>query len=277
MWFCVGRTESRKAAPKKNRYTKLIAAVFFAHHREGLVDFVFERRELVEWAEKLDIALPKNLGDIVYSFRYRIPLPGSIRVLAPAGKDWIILPAGRSKYRFTLTELPQILPNPNLVITKIPDSTPGVIVKYSLTDEQALLAKLRYNRLIDIFTGTTCYSLQSHLRTSMKGTGQIETDEVYVGLDRRGVHYVYPVQAKGGNDRLSVVQVMQDLQMCAEKFHTLVCRPIAAQFMTPEDIALFEMVEEEGGVKLAVEKHYRLVPPDELSNEDLRRYSRLKE
>ncbi len=259
----------------KNRYTKLIEAVFFEHYKKGDVDFVFDRQELVEWAGKLNIALPKNLGDIVYSFRYRIPLPVSIQALAPAGKDWIILPAGRARYQFTLTELPHILPNPNLAITKIPDATPGVIVKYSLTDEQALLAKLRYNRLIDIFTATTCYSLQSHLRTYVRDTGQIETDEVYVGLDRRGVHYVYPVQAKGGRDRLSVVQVKQDLQMCAAKFPNLVCRPIAAQFMTEDDIALFEMVEEEGNVKLAMEKHYRLVSPDELSEEDLRRYSRL--
>ena len=31
----------------------------------------------------------------------------------------------------------------------------------------------------------------------------VETDEIYVGLDKRGSHYVVPVQAKGGNDRLN--------------------------------------------------------------------------
>jgi hypothetical protein len=46
---------------------------------------------------------------------------------------------------------------------KVPDATPGVIAKYALSDEQALLAKLRYNRLVDLFTAITCYSLQSHL------------------------------------------------------------------------------------------------------------------
>ena len=44
-------------------------------------------------------------------------------------------------------------------MTKIPDSTPGLIALYALTDEQSLLAKLRYNRLIDIFTQLTCYTL----------------------------------------------------------------------------------------------------------------------
>jgi hypothetical protein len=72
--------------------------------------------------------------------------------------------------------------------TKVPDSTPGVIAMYALSDEQALLAKLRYNRLIDIFTGVACYSLQSHLRTSVRTLGQVETDEIYIGLDKRGAH-----------------------------------------------------------------------------------------
>lgn len=261
----------------KNRYTQLIEAIFFRHYSKGITEFEFERTELVEWAENLKITLPKNLGDVVYSFRYRTPLPRSIQKEAPSGKHWLILPAGRARYRFTLSGLLQIVPNPGLAVTKIPDATPGLITKYSLTDEQALLAKLRYNRLIDIFSGTTCYSLQNHLRTSVKGLGQIETDEVYVGIDRRGVHHVYPVQAKGGSDKMSVVQIRQDLAMCAEKFENLICRPIAAQFMTEDEIALFELVEEEGTVKVAAEKHYRLVPPDKLSAEDLERYARLTE
>ncbi len=59
----------------------------------------------------------------------------------------------------------------------------------SFTDEQALLATVRYNRLTDIFTGVTCYSLQNHLRTTVRGVGQVETDELYVGVDRLGKHY----------------------------------------------------------------------------------------
>src|SRR5438105_5867530 len=124
--------------------------------------------------------------------------------------------------------------------TKVPDSTPGIIIMYALGDEQALLAKLRYNRLVDIFTGITCYSLQSHLRTTVPNVGQVETDEIYVGVDRRGAHYVFPVQAKGGNDRLGIVQIEQDFALCAHRFPSLLCRPIAAQFMAIEVIALFE-------------------------------------
>jgi hypothetical protein len=155
---------------------------------------------------------------------------------------------------------------------KIPDSTPGVISEYALTDEQALLAKLRYNRLVDIFTGVACYSLQNHLRTNVGGIGQVETDEIYVGVDRKGIHYIFPVQAKGGKDLLSIVQVEQDLALCQTRFPSLVCRPITAQFKERELIVLIDFEVGDGGIKRASEKQYRLVPPDEVTPDDIRNY-----
>lgn len=140
---------------------------------------------------------------------------------------------------------------------------------YALNDEQALLAKLRYNRLVDIFTRVTCYPLQSHLRTAVPRLGQVETDEIYIGVDRRGAHYVFPVQAKGKRDRLNVVQIEQDVVMCQHKFPNLICRPIAAQFMGDDLIVLFEFEEGEDGVVIASEKHYRLVPPEDIQEKDL--------
>ena len=63
----------------------------------------------------------------------------------------------------------------------IPDGTPEIIRGYALDDEQALLAIVRYNRLIDIFLSLTTYSLQNHLRTTVLNIGQIEIDELYIG------------------------------------------------------------------------------------------------
>ena len=89
-----------------------------------------------------------------------------------------------------------------------------VIVRYVLTDPQALQARVRYNRLIDIFPGITASSLQNHLRTKIPNYGQIEIDELYVGLDSRGARYIAPVQAKGGSDLLGAIQTIQDLTFC---------------------------------------------------------------
>ena len=255
-----------------NRYQRIMEHIFFSRHREGDREVPFEREDMVRAAQELGIKLPKNLGDITYTFRYRGQLPESVRAKAPAGEEWIIRPSGRSRYSFVATTVPEIVPNKLMAETKIPDATPGLIAMYALGDEQALLAKLRYNRLIDIFTGVTCYSLQSHLRTTVPNIGQVETDEVYIGVDRRGIHYVFPVQAKGRKDKLGIVQIEQDFALCADKFPALICRPIAAQFMADDLIALFEFEEEEKGVLLTLEKHYRLVPSDDVTATDLAVY-----
>jgi hypothetical protein len=186
--------------------------------------------------------------------------------------DWIIKLDGRGSYLFQLTTMARIVPNEQLVLTKILDSTPGLIDKYAMTDEQALLAKIRYNRMIDTFTGITCYSLQNHLRTTVSGMGQVETDEIYVGVDHKGIQYILPVQAKGGDDKLGIVQIEQDLEVCKAKFPNLKARAVAAQFMSNNVIALFEFEENKGEIGILEERHYKLVNPDELSEEELRKY-----
>jgi hypothetical protein len=100
----------------------------------------------------------------------------------------------------------------------------------------------------------------------------VETDEIYIGVDKRGVHFVFPVQAKGGSDFISVVQIEQDAALCAAKFPSVICRPIGAQFMEEDLIALFEFEQTKTGIQISSEKHYRLVPGEEVTAEDLKAY-----
>ncbi len=104
--------------------------------------------------------------------------------------------------------------------------------------------------------------------------GGVETDELYVGVDRHGVHYVLPVEAKGAREHLGVVQIEDGIALCSEKFPSLVCRPIAAQFMRDDVIALFEFELTDEQVTVRDEKHYRLVAPDQLTPEELAQYRR---
>lgn len=161
-------------------------------------------------------------------------------------------------------------------MVKIPDATPEIIGAHALGDEQALLAKVRYNRLIDIFLGITASSLQNHLRTTVQGIGQIEIDELYVGIDRSGSQYVVPVQAKGGKDKHGRQQTEQDIACCRQKFPALRCRPVSAQFMTNNRIAMFELTEQDGDIRVVSEEHYELVPASSISAEDLAIYSSKK-
>ena len=260
------------AKAPSNRYHALIESIFFDGYGKGVESFEFARQDLEKKAEELDLKLPKNLGDVVYSVRYRSPLPDKILDTQPKGREWIIEGAGRARYRFRLVKKTRIQPREELVKIAIPDATPELIRAYALDDEQALLAIVRYNRLIDTFLGLTTYSLQNHLRTTVQGVGQIEIDELYIGLDKHGCHYVIPVQAKGGNDQIGVVQTSQDIAYVEQKFPGLRCRAIAAQFMTDGTVALFELTLQDDQVKVAEERHYRLVPAAELDANAIRRY-----
>ena len=262
----------KKTEIKSNRYKAIISKIFFDHYSPDAKEFVFTRDEVETVASQLEIVLPKNIGDVIYSFRYRNELPEDIVDTAPEELGWIIEGAGRARYRFKLVKQDRIIPREELLTIKVPDATPEIISAHALSDEQALLAKVRYNRLIDTFLGITAYSLQNHLRTTVKGIGQIETDEIYVGVDRHGRQFVVPVQAKGGNDKHAIVQTQQDIACCSEKFPNLRCRAVSVQFMSEERIAMFEFADHENDIKVVDEKHYKLVPASSISPEDLKQY-----
>lgn len=257
---------------KSAMYLPIMEHIFFAKYVAGETELLFERDDIIRSAEKLGIKLPRNLGDVLYNARYRSGLSQSVLDTQPPGKEWVIQGRGRAKYAFCLVTVNRIVPNQQLLPTKVPDSTPEIVQMYSMTDEQALLAKVRYNRLIDIFLSCAAYSLQNHLRTTVQGVGQVEVDELYIAVNKHGAHYIIPVQAKGGSDQIGSVQVGQDIDLCAQKFPSLICRPIAAQFMRDDVIAMFEVALIGDELKIVQEQHYRLVPGREIEGEDLARY-----
>lgn len=261
-------------ANEKNRYAKIIERIFFTHKVEGAGKVSFRREDIEHIARALKIELPKNLGDVVYSLRYRASLLPSILAKAPSGQEWMLRSTGHSSHAFVATKLTAIVPATVLAETKIRDATPGVIAKHAHNDGHALLARLRYHCLIDVFTGVTCYSLQSHVRTSVPQVGQVRSDEIYIGLDRQCAHYVFSAQAKSGKDKLGVVQIEQDFAIYAVKLPVRVCRPIAVPFMNDRVIAMYEFEKTEHGPVLMAERHDRLVPPGEMTLADRDNYRR---
>lgn len=259
-------------AKEPNRYGALIEKIFFDRYEEGVAALEFTREDIEDAAAALDIRLPKNLGDVLYSFRFRVALPEPIVATQDEGREWVIELAGRAQYRFRLVKANRIVPRDDLVTIAIPDATPELIRAYALDDEQALLAIVRYNRLIDTFLGLTTYSLQNHLRTTVQGIGQIEIDELYVGLDKRGCHYVIPVQAKGGKDQIGIVQTTQDIRFVEQRFPGMQCRAISAQFMSDQVVALFELTLLEDEIRVVEERHYKLVPASDLDSTAIRAY-----
>lgn len=112
-------------AGSANRYSAIIERVFLMSYHEGDTSVTFSREELLHAAAEAGLQPPKNIGDLVYSFRYRYELPAAVPGRAPEGLKWVIRPAGKALYRFVAVAEPLIVPNPALLTTKVPDGTPG--------------------------------------------------------------------------------------------------------------------------------------------------------
>ena len=110
----MAKKDDAEAPKKPNRYSAIIGTIFKNHYKPGKTQFEFSRDEFVEIARSLNIALPKNLGDTIYSFRFRTALPPEIVATAAQG-TWSgesSLP-GKGQYRFKLGETrPTSCPGP---------------------------------------------------------------------------------------------------------------------------------------------------------------------
>lgn len=115
---------------------------------------------------------------------------------------------------------------------------------------------------------------QNHLRTKIPNYGQIEIDELYVGVDSRGAQYIVPVQAKGGTDVLGAIQTIQDVTFCQteQRYRDCIARAVSAQFLADDTIALFETTFDSDEVSIVREQHYQLTAATAISESDLALY-----
>ena len=138
---------------------------------------------------------------------------------------------------------------------------PEIVAANLAQDEQGLLTIVRYNRLLDVFTGLACFHLQSHVRTQVKGHGQVEVDDLYVGVDKNGRGYVLPMEAKDSQEALGIDKAVALTLFAKTKYPKLICRPIAVIRQAHD---LFACVEFEPATDLAKVsvldiRRYRLV------------------
>lgn len=239
----------------KARYSQIIERIFDKVYVPGRTHLPFKREAITEIANELGIDAPKNLGDVIYSYRSRKDLPKRISDTAPQGLEWLIQSEGTGLYAFSLRPAFDLSPT-DVPHVSIPDSTPLLVRQYAHSDEQALLARIRYNRLVDLFTGVSCFHLQSHYRTQLPDVSQTETDDLYVGFDRSGAHYILPIQAKGLKEKMSRIQIENDFAICRVKFPELIAKPIGALQTSENTVVLFEFGYVDSELVKVNEAHY---------------------
>lgn len=255
--------------PKKVRYEIILEYIFSEHHQAGMAEIEFDAAELKQAAETLELPCPKDLTDLVDSMKYPFDLPRTITSEQPEGKEWVFQSNEPGHYRFELRPAALYCPSPYLARKRLPDATPGIVLRHLISDEQKLLARVRHNRLLDIMTGIACHSLGTESDVSASDGDRTEISEVYVGIGENQEQHVMPVWVK---DRLSQTdreKIGRDLAICKSRFPRQICRPFLAQFMSRDLIALAELTQDKLGIWLWQEKLYMLVRPKDMTADEL--------
>ncbi|MCB8943872.1 MAG: hypothetical protein H6658_08955 [Ardenticatenaceae bacterium] len=239
-------------------YDQVIIRVFESVFVANADHLPFSKADIERAIRELGLQLStRNVPDIVYTYRSgRSDLPEFIMQYG----SWAIEGKGKSKYAFRKLACSPYFDIPSdIEITKIPDATPQIVLKYQSSDEQAILARIRHNRLLDIFTSLTTYHLQGHFRTAVAETGQIEIDDLYIGLDTDGNGFILPIEAKvdSAKDQLGVIQVTQMVRFAKAQFPDLMVRPIGLKLLSDGSYMFLEFTAVADPNQIATKRYKR--------------------
>jgi hypothetical protein len=203
--------------------------VFVATYREAKpqsanpADIPFTLAQLVYHGTELfnhgiNGVLIANFPDALYTFRARADLPAEIL----ADGNFAIVGRGKGRYAFVRIPVPNrfVFPAP-IPTMQLPDQTLAWVRPYMSNDEQGMLTRIQANDLIAKYLNLpSTFRLQSHLRMSVKGYGQVEVDELYVGRTAVGVNVGIAVEAKNQapDDCLNVSQLFGTAQALQQLF-----------------------------------------------------------
>ncbi|MGH2543506.1 MAG: hypothetical protein ACRDIB_11935 [Ardenticatenaceae bacterium] len=249
---------------KKKRYDKAFIEMFKRVYKPNATEVPYTLRQLREAAREVGIEI-KNIPDVNYGYRVgRYDIPNEI---SEPGKWWIIEGVKKGEYKLVqLRRSPWFTVPRDLYITEIPEATPDIVLKYGGSDEQGMLTRVRYNRLVDTFLSLTAYHLQGHARSAVPGMGQVEVDDLYVGVNTAGEWHVIPVEAKSKGDRvrLGVVQVRQMILYARHNYSSLTLRPVGFKILADGSLVFMEFDDEINYDQMSVKRYarYRLIRDD---------------
>jgi hypothetical protein len=130
------------------------------------------------------------------------------------------------------------------------------------------VTRVLYNRLIDIFTGLTCFHIQNHYRGFVEGMGEVELDALYVGIDKTGKLYILPIEAKSQaeNEMIGRVQISQMAKLVRQDFANLDRRILAIKYLKDGTIVIIEFDDqvEPDDFKIVSVSRFRLIRQEQI-------------
>ena len=250
-------------------YVPILVDIFQRKYQDGdeIVEFTLD--EVRETAERLDIKI-RNPSDLIYRMKSRTKLPSEM--LDKGFK--IIKIVKKGVYQFQLGESTIVdLTREN--VFQIQDTTPVAVRRFleeklSEIDEQGLLTIIHYCDLLSHFTGLKIYRLKSHVRKSIVNIGQVEVDEVDIGigLDSLETPIIFPIEAKSASDPLNWTQIANQVNFSKQLFLNYVIRPIGIKVGYDSLLHIIEFTPEMEANKIKIKNSatYNLILSEEQIN-----------
>ena len=241
-------------------YDEVILEVFNRHYVTGSNRLLFKKDELTEICNKHGIIV-RNIPDIIYTYRVRRSLPSQILSTG----HWAIEPAGRGAYAFRLLRnAPRFdIPFYDYESIEIFNAIPEVVESLLRKDEQSLLTRLLYNRLVDIFSGLTCFHIQNHYRSFVMDMGEVEVDALYVGVNSNGILFVVPLEAKSQSESEMIgrIQISQMVKLVRQDFPNFQRRILAVKALQDATIGIVEFndYEDPDEIRILSVGRYKLI------------------
>ena len=238
-----------------NRYEAMMALIFSEKYQETDAPIPFTKDDLIAAAESLLIDLPQNLSDIIYALRHRSPIPKAILDTAKEGQEWVIETVGRGKYWLIQRPCQKIEADPTAVDFLVADETPIIARNFGMKGAPLLELILRKNRILKQFLSSPIEHLQSHVRASVTGVGQVEIGSLFFSQSY-GVIVPICLVAKPGQFNLN--KATQAMKFASEHYGRLDCRPVVAQLLSENKVALFELHGSPETPRVLQEVHFTL-------------------
>lgn len=240
------------------RYGNLVAYVFLESYMRGKESISFGRDKLKIAALRLNMPVPENLADVTFAFRNRTPLPHIISRTAPNGFEWRIELAGRAKYEFVLRAINNLEANLDLAGVELQDATPIFLKEMIVGPAARIDTLIKNNGLISKFLNTEAEHVQSHLRSTVAGTGQIEIGSLFSECSKATTRTIVPVHLQTEPGPINTTKVQQNMRYAASKHPDMQCRALVAQMVAHETLVLFEIGYDDKMFSVLKEQKYLL-------------------
>ncbi|WP_204115957.1 hypothetical protein [Shimia biformata] len=240
------------------KYEALISVLFSTLYHPDQTALSFTREDLVAAANNLGVSPPSNIGDVLYAYRHRAPLPAWIQATATEGKAWSIEPAGRGQYVMAQSAPLWIEAPDDIEMSWLEDPTPGTAREFGLEGTALLEAILRSGDVLSDFLQLDMYHLQSQVRTHIASFGQVEIGMSFVGADTE-TSVAVAVQLCGQGGAVSLAKMGQYDAYLQSRFFGHTSRQVIAQLIGPHKVHLMDVDLSDGEPIVRQHHLYNLV------------------